>query len=218
MYGAGSRVNQGLPNLFPDLTNIGKTVVSPSRSQTVASVIKPQNKAKVSSSSSDDESFSTTFSRSSPSPSPARIPEKKRKHSSHLNKEVKKQKKDGPLQPHTSDEVSAQMDALKKNELDISRLKRDRETLQESYDTHRDKLKELAAIEESVEKQKDMLARSTRMVEENMKYLEELEEKESALLRRVEELEREKALFDKKEREWNLLRDKIALALDFNKK
>lgn len=230
MYGGRSSSVSGIPNFFTDLTGNEKGS-SPVKTKSVKSLAKSRrsvsSSGSSSSSSSDDDSRSySSSSRSTVSPSPSRQSTKKRPHSPREKddppKDTKKPKKTQPaqlpLQPQSKKEVSFELEAFAKNSLDKKRLVSERDALKLSYETHIDKLKELSEMEEKVAVQKDILDRSTRLVDDSMLQLEELEAKEAALLQKIKVLEEEQATFEAKKEEWHALRERIAVSLGFTKK
>ena len=109
-------------------------------------------------------------------------------------------------------------DELEKNNLDMRRVTRDREELNEAIDTHSDKLRELDRIEEELAKKKEMLSSAEALIDESMRQLDELEKTEAALLARISELERKSANFEVTMAEVEAFRTKIADSLGLTKK
>lgn len=111
-----------------------------------------------------------------------------------------------------------EVDVLKKNNLDMVRLTRDKEDLKELVDKHSDRLRQLDELDAELERKKDMLLSFDEIIRENIPQLEELEKREAELIASIAALEKRNAEYEEKTREIEAFRDKIALSFGLVKK
>lgn len=220
MFGAGrsskiASVPRLIPDLIPGLGNAStKKPLSPIKTKTLDSL--PSLK-KVDN--------SAPHSRSS---SPARGT-KKRAHSDDSDSEEAQREK--KISRKTSSVVAAsglksassiganqEVSVLKKNNLDMARLTRDKEDLNELIDKHNERLRQLDELNIELEKKKDMLVSFDELIKESIPQLEELEKRESELLASIAALEKRNAEYEEKTREIEAFRDRIALTFGLVKK